>query len=444
MKVRRVIIMGAGGRDFHNFNVCCRDNPAYNVVAFTAAQIPFIADRVYPPSLAGRLYPRGIPIHLEDDLASLIRTLEADLVVFAYSDVTHEYVMHKASEALAAGADFLLLGPDSTMLKSSLPVISVCAVRTGAGKSPVTRRLMDILRRSGRRPVAVRHPMAYCNLERQRAQRFSNLAELDSQSCTVEEREEYEPLIENGFNVYAGVDYRTVLDMAEGEGDVIVWDGGNNDFPFIRPDLEIVVADALRPGHGTMYHPGETNLRRADVVLVNKVSSDSSDGLKEIRLIVKRLNPGARIIVAESPVAISPVTPAAFLSLRGKKVIVVEDGPTVTHGGMAFGAGAVAAKQSGAKIIDPWPYARGSFRKVRAQYPHLREVLPAMGYSKKQLGDLAATIRAAPCDAVVIATPVNLTKLMRIEKPVFRVTYSIKEKGGLTLSKVVGEFLGKI
>jgi len=441
MKACRVIIMGAGGRDFHNFNVVFRDDPACRVVAFTAAQIPFIGRRTYPSALSGRLYPKGIPILPEEGLTALIDKLKADTVVFAYSDVTHEHVMHMASEAMAAGADFRLLGPDSTMLKSRRPVISVCAVRTGAGKSPVTRKLLEILKGLGRRPAAIRHPMAYCDLERQRAQRFAVMADLDRQICTIEEREEYEPLVEAGFMVYAGVDYAEVLRMAERESDVIVWDGGNNDFPFIRPDLEIVVADALRPGHGTLYHPGETNLRRADVIVVNKVGKASLDGLKAVRRMVRNLNPDAKVIPTESPVKIVSAGPGSGSSIKGKKVLVVEDGPTLTHGGMGYGAGLVAAQQVGAIVVSPRPYAKGSIRETFEKFPHLSDVLPAMGYSAAQLNDLEATIKAVPCDAVVVATPVDLSRLVNIGKPTFRVTYGIREKGPLTLTAVVKEFL---
>jgi len=443
MSPKRIIIMGAGGRDFHNFNVCYRDNPDYKVVAFTAAQIPFISDRVYPPSLAGRLYPKGIPIYTEDRLVGLIASNKVDAVVFAYSDVTHEDVMHKASEVLAAGADFILLGPDSTMLRSKLPVISVCAVRTGCGKSPVTRKLLGILRRLGRRPVAIRHPMAYCDLEGQRAQRFASLKDMDEHACTVEEREEYEPIVAEGFSVFAGVDYKDVLKLAEAEADVIVWDGGNNDFSFIRPDLEIVVADALRPGHELLYHPGETNIRHAHVVLINKANEASREGVASIRATVKLLNPTAVIIPAESPVKILPVsgTKGQLLSLKGKKALVVEDGPTVTHGGMSYGAGMIAALGAGANPANPWPYAKGGLAGVQAKYPQIGNLLPAMGYSLAQLKELEAAVNATPCDAVIFATPVDLTRLINIKRPAFRVTYSIRETGRVTLASVVKTFL---
>jgi len=437
------MIMGAGGRDFHNFNVAYRDNKAYEVVGFTAAQIPNIGGRVYPPRLAGRLYPDGIRIYEEGRLTELIHALKVDTVVFAYSDVSHEYVMHRASEALAAGADFKLLGPDRTMLKSRRPVISVCAVRTGCGKSPVTLKLLKILKRHGRRPVAIRHPMAYCDLGGQRAQRFAALQDLDAHTCSIEEREEYEPIVAQGFSVFAGVDYADVLSLAESEGDVIVWDGGNNDFPFIRPDLEIVVADALRPGHERLFHPGETNFRRADVVVVNKVDNESLRGLNEIRYALRELNPAARLIPAESPVEMVQVTPVKPMSLKGKKALVIEDGPTITHGGMSYGAGVVAARKAGASPVSPWPGAAGSLLEVKTKYPHVKDVLPAMGYGKEQLRELESTIAKAHCDAVVVATPVDLARLIKIKKPVFRVSYGIKEKGRLTLAGVVKEFLEK-
>lgn len=439
----RAIIMGAGGRDFHNFNVCFRDDPAYDVVAFTAAQIPFIERRTYPPSLSGRLYPKGIPIYPEAMLPELIKKLRVGLVVFAYSDVTHEEVMRKASKVMAQGADFTLLGPDRTMLKSRLPVISVCAVRTGCGKSPVTRRLLGILKDMGRNPSAIRHPMAYCDLSMQRAQRFAAMSDMDTMSCTIEEREEYEPIVAAGFRVYAGVDYAEIQRMAEAESDVIVWDGGNNDFPFIRPGLEIVVTDALRPEHTTGYHPGETNLRRADVVLINKAGRESATGVRRIKEIVRELNPSAIIITAASPVKLYPSGPHKVSSLRGARVLVVEDGPTLTHGGMTFGAGMVAARQAGAVACDPRPYARGSIKETLARYPLVVDVLPAMGYSDRQVAELEATIKSVPCDAVVFATPIDLTRIVKVDKPAFRVTYSIRETGRLKLADVVGEFLTK-
>ncbi|MBI5695406.1 MAG: GTPase [Nitrospirae bacterium] len=444
MNRRRIIIMGAGGRDFHNFNVRFRGDRSFEVVAFTSAQIPYFASRLYPPSLSGKLYSQGIPIHPEEGLARLIDTLAVDEVVFAYSDVSHEYVMHKASEVLAAGADFSLLGPDSTMLRSTLPVISVCAVRTGCGKSPVTRMILDTLKGLGRRPVAIRHPMAYCDLEKQRAQRFAVISDLDSELCTVEEREEYEPLVEKGFTVFAGVDYADVLDMAEAEGDVIVWDGGNNDFPFIRPDLEIVVADALRPGQCDTHHPGETNFRRAEVIIVNKAGEDSMDAVEAISETLAGLNPNAHLIPVKSHVEMYPATGSPLTSLIGRKVLVVEDGPTITHGGMPYGAGLVAAQEHGCTVVSPWPHARGSLKALRTKYPHIGDVLPAVGYGPEQLRDLEATIGATPCDAVVFATPVDLVKLIKIKKPAYRVRYEIRELHGDALASLVTGFVKDI
>ncbi len=440
MKPKNVLIMGAGGRDFHNFNVIFRDDPTYNVAAFTATQIPYIEKRTYPASLAGKLYPQDIPIFPEEKLPGLIKSLHIDEVVFSYSDVAHMDVMHKASEVLALGADFSLLGPDSTMLKSSVPVISVCAVRTGSGKSPVTRRLLEILRLLGRRPVAIRHPMAYCDLEKQRLQRFSTFEELDALACTVEEKEEYEPIVEMGFTVFAGVDYEAVLREAEKEADIIVWDGGNNDFPFIRPDLEVVVADALRPGHGMSYYPGETNLRRADVVIINKVGSATTEAVAWIKRNIKAVNPKARIVTAESPVRILMTTHKAP-SLEGQRVVVVEDGPTITHGGMGYGAGVVAAREAGATVVSPVRYAVRTLKETLEKYGHIKDVLPAMGYSQEQLDDLAATINAVPCDALVFATPVNLMRLIKVNKPAYRVSYEIKEKGRTTIEAIVKGFL---
>lgn len=434
--------MGAGGRDFHNFNVFFRDNPHYQVVAFTATQIPFIANRVYSPALSGKLYPEGIGIYPEEELENIIQKNKAELAVFAYSDISHEYVMHQAARVMALGADFMLLGPDSTMLKSKLPVISVCAVRTGAGKSPVTRKLLEIMKRLGMRPVAIRHPMAYCDLEKQRVQRFASIEDLDTMACTIEEKEEYEPIIERGFTVFAGVDYGDILKAAEKEADVIVWDGGNNDFPFIRPDFNITVADALRPGHTLSYFPGEVNIRMADAVIVNKVSGETKKAFEEIERAVRSANPDAAIILAESPARIISRSPGAPASIKGKKVLVIEDGPTVTHGGMPFGAGFAAAKAAGAQPVSPAPYAVGSLKETLTKYSHLKEILPCMGYSEGQIEDLAATIHATPCDAVLYATPVNLSRLIKMDRPAYRVGYEIKEKGG-ALSNLIAEFLSR-
>ena len=434
---RRVIIMGAGGRDFHNFNIFFRKNTEYKVVAFTAAQIPFISKRTYPPSLAGPLYPEGIPIFSEERLPELLHTLLPDTVVFSYSDVSAQYVMGKASEVMAMGPDFMLLGPHSTMLKSSLPVISVCAVRTGSGKSPLTLKLAGILKRLGRKPAVIRHPMIYGDFELQRAQRFSGMEDLDLQKCTVEEREEYEPLVGQGVTVFAGVDYEEILSMAEKEADVIIWDGGNNDFPFILPDLEIVVADALRPDQAIGFYPGEINLRRADIVVINKAGVKERAGINRVREAVKLVNPGAVIITAESPITVE----GGAENLKGRKVLVVEDGPTVTHGGMAYGAGYIAAKEAGAIIVKPRDSAKGSLQEVFLKYPHLKDVLPSMGYSPQQLSDLEATINAVPCDIVVSATPADLSRLIKTEKPIIRVRYSIQEKGQPTLNSIMKKFL---
>jgi predicted GTPase len=431
--VRRVIVMGAGGRDFHDFNVVFRDDPETNVVAFTAAQIPGIAGRRYPPSLAGPLYPDGIPIHDEAELESLILRENVDEVVLSYSDLSHLEVMHKASAALAAGADFRLLGPDRTMLESCRPVVAVCAVRTGSGKSQTTRRVAGILRGQGLDAVLVRHPMPYGDLERMRVQRFASLADVDAAHPTVEEREEYEASVEAGLVVYAGVDYAAILARAEEEADVIVWDGGNNDLPFFRPDLLVVVVDPLRAGHELAYHPGEANLRKADVVVVNKVDSADPASVERVLADVGSINPEAVIVRANSPVALDHGP-----SLVGSAVLVIEDGPTVTHGGMPFGAGLVAAQRGGAAaLVDPRPYAVGSIAETYARYPHIGSVLPAMGYSDEQLRELEQTINATDCDVVVSATPVDLTRLIDSRHPVRHATYELEEVGEPTLASVL-------
>jgi predicted GTPase len=433
--VTRVIIMGAAGRDFHNFNMVFRDDPGSLVVAFTAAQIPNIEGRRYPPELAGPRYPEGIPIHPESDLPRLMRELRPHEVVFAYSDVSHEAVMHKASLVLAAGPDFRLIGPDASMLESRVPVVSVCAVRTGSGKSPTTRRVVRILRAKGRKVVAVRHPMPYGDLVRQRVQRFATIEDLDRHRCTIEEREEYEPLVAAGCVVYAGVDYAAILAEAEREADVIVWDGGNNDLPFYRPRLEIVVADPHRPGHETTYHPGEANLRRAHVVVINKVDTADPAGVAAVKRSVRALNPGAMIVEAASPISVED--PAA---VAGKRVLAVEDGPTLTHGGMAYGAGVLAARKHGAaEVVDPRPYAVGSIRKAFADYPGIGPLLPAMGYGDEQTRDLEATIAATPADVVLVATPVDLRRIVRISKPALRVGYELQEIGHPDLVDALGE-----
>lgn len=433
--MKRVIIMGAAGRDFHNFNMAYRDNPKYEVIAFTATQIPGISGRKYPRELAGKLYPKGIPIYSEEKLSWLIKKFKVDEVVFAYSDVTHEYVMHKASIALANGADFVLLGPDSTMLHSSKPVISVCAVRTGSGKSQVSRKIAKILKSKGKRVVVIRHPMPYGDLKKQAVQRFATYKDLDKNKCTIEEREEYEPHINSGIVVYAGVDYEKILRRAEKEADAIIWDGGNNDFSFIESDLYIVVADPHRAGHELLYHPGETNLRMADVVIINKIDSAEKEDIKKVIINTKSVNPKAEIILAKSVVTVD------YPSLiKGKSVLVVEDGPTLTHGGMPYGAGTVAAKKYGCRIVDARKYAVGSIKDLYKKYAHLKKELPAMGYSTKQAEELAKTINAAKCDAVIDATPVTLPKIIKINKPVVQVDYELQEVG-LHLKTILRRFL---
>lgn len=433
---RRVLIMGAAGRDFHNFNTVFRDDPEAEVVAFTAAQIPNIEGRRYPPELAGPRYPDGIPIFLEAELRRLIDELQASEVVFAYSDVSHETVMHRASMALAAGADFRLIGPRASMLKASIPVVSVCAVRTGSGKSQTTRRVVRLLREKGRRVVAVRHPMPYGDLLRQRAQRFARMEDLDFHHCTIEEREEYEPHIAAGGVIYAGVDYGQILAQAEKEADVIVWDGGNNDFPFYVPDLEIVVADPHRPGHETKYHPGETNLRRAHVVVINKIDSASPEGIAQVRRSIREVNPSALVVDAASPIDVE--NPGA---IRGMRVLAIEDGPTLTHGDMKYGAGVLAALKYGAvEVVDPRPYVVGSLARTFETYPGIGPLLPAMGYGQEQMRDLEATIARTPADLVLIATPVDLRRVIRIDTPSQRVTYELQEIGKPDLTEALRRF----
>jgi predicted GTPase len=433
--VTRVIIMGAAGRDFHNFNMVFRDDPGSLVVAFTAAQIPNIDGRRYPPELAGPRYPQGIAIHPEADLVRLIHDLRPQEVVLAYSDVSHERVMHTASQVLAAGPDFRLIGPDATMLESKVPVVSVCAVRTGSGKSQTTRRVVQILRDKGRKVVAVRHPMPYGDLARQRVQRFAALEDLDLHRCTIEEREEYEPHIAAGCVVYAGIDYSAILAEAEKEAEVIVWDGGNNDLPFYRPRLEIVVADPHRPGHETSYHPGEANLRRAHVVVVNKVDTAPPEGVEHVKRSVRALNPRAMVVEAASPISVEEAG-----AIAGKRILAVEDGPTLTHGGMAYGAGVLAARKHGAaEVVDPRPHAVGSIRKTFEAYPGIGPLLPAMGYGDEQIRDLEATIEATPADMVLVATPVDLRRIMRISKPALRVRYELEEIGRPNLADALRE-----
>ncbi len=433
----KVLIMGAAGRDFHNFNVFFRDNEDYEVVAFTAAQIPGIAGRVYPKQLAGSLYGKDIPIFPEEKLPQLIKENDIDQVVLAYSDLSHETVMHKASLVLTAGADFCLMGPKSTMLRSKKPVISVCAVRTGSGKSPTSQKLVDILKEKGFRVVVVRHPMPYGDLLKQECQRFASMEDCVRNDCTIEEREEYEPYICCGTVVYSGVDFKKILNEAEKEADIIIWDGGNNDIPFFKPDLHIVIADPHRPGHELAYYPGEVNARLADVVIVNKVDSARKEDVETVIRNIGSINTKALIIKANS--AITADRPEA---IKGKRVLVVEDGPTLTHGGMAFGAGVIAAKKYGAKeVIDPRPHAVGSISKVYEDFKHLGAVLPAMGYSDAQMKELEETINVSDCDAVIAGTPIDLGGLLKLNKPVVRVRYSVEEVD-IKLEDVIDEWLG--
>ena len=433
----RVLIMGAAGRDFHNFNVYFKDSPTYEVVAFTATQIPNIECRAYPPEFAGDRYPEGIPIYPESELDNLIRGLDVDQVVFAYSDVPHEYVMHKASQVLAAGADFRLMGTGTTTLASSRPVIAICAGRTGSGKSQTTRRVSDLLRGADKQVVVVRHPMPYGNLVAQACQRYASYEDLDRHNCTIEEREEYEPHIDRGVVVFAGVDYGRILAEAENEAEVILWDGGNNDLPFYKPDLHVVVLDPHRPGHEVRYHPGEANLRAADVLVINKIDTAEPSGVATVRQSILDANPDAVVIDAASPIFVDD--PGA---IRGKRVLVVEDGPTLTHGEMAYGAGVVAARRFGAaEIVDPRPYAVGSIAATYRKYPTTGDVLPAMGYGEGQVAELEETINETPCDLVIIATPIDLRRLVRIDHPSQRVRYELQEIGRPDLADVLSPWL---
>jgi len=434
--MKKAVIMGAAGRDFHNFNVFFRDNDNYQVVAFTATQIPDIEGRKYPPSLAGKLYPEGIPIYPEEKLTSLIKEQQVDEVFFSYSDVPHEYLMHKASEVMASGASFVLLGPKETMLSSQKPVISVCAVRTGCGKSQTTRKIALLLQEKGRQVVVIRHPMPYGNLEQQRVQRFATYQDMIDQKCTIEEMEEYEPHIQNGIIVYAGVDYADILHQAEQEADIILWDGGNNDIPFYKSNLEIVVVDPHRPGHELKYHPGETNFRRADVLIINKIETAKPENVEIVFENARQVNPTATIIKARSPIFIQDGA-----AIKGKKVLVIEDGPTLTHGEMPYGAGVIAAEKYGAaELIDPRPYAVGSIKDTFNKYKHLDRVLPAMGYGEKQIQELAATIDKVPCDLVIGATPIDLGRLVKTSKPILRVTYELEEIGSPNLEEILARF----
>ncbi len=431
---QKAIIMGAAGRDFHDFNMHFRDNPDYTVIAFTATQIPDIEGRQYPQELAGTLYPKGIPILPEADLVDLIRKHDIDIVFLSYSDLSHEYVMHKASEVLAAGADFALLGPKHMQLKAKVPVISICAVRTGSGKSQTTRKVAEILRKAGKKVVVVRHPMPYGDLRKQICQRYSTYKDMDKYECTIEEREEYEPHIDRGVILYAGVDYEKILREAEKEADIILWDGGNNDLSFFRSDLHIVVVDPHRAGHERCYHPGETNLRMADVVVINKVDTAYPEDVFSVRESVRELAQRAVIIEAASPQFIDA-------DITGMDVLVVEDGPTLTHGGMPYGAGTMAAERMGARLVDPYPYAVGSIRETFDKFEHLGAVLPAMGYGQEQIKELEETINAVECDAVIVGTPIDLTRIIRVDKPVYRVRYELQEIGKPTLEDVLRKFL---
>ena len=435
----KTIIMGAAGRDFHNFNTYFRDNADYEVVAFTATQIPDIEGRRYPKQLAGSLYPKGIPIHAEEELPALIKKHGVEQVVFAYSDVPHEYVMHKASLVNALGADFRLMGTKHTQVKSTKPVVSVCAVRTGSGKSQTTRRVSLILRGMGYKVAAIRHPMPYGDLVKQEVQRFATYADLDKHECTIEEREEYEPHIDNGVIVYAGVDYEKILRQAEQEVDIILWDGGNNDFPFYVPDLQIVVADPHRPGHEVAYHPGETNVRAADVFVINKVDTADPNAVIAVRENLRKLNPKAIVIEGASPLFVDD--PSA---IQGKRVLVVEDGPTLTHGEMAYGAGYVAARRFGAaEIVDPRPFAVKSIAATSKKYPKTGPILPAMGYGEAQMKDLEATINKSDVDMVIVGTPIDLTRVIKIRKPYQRVRYELQEIGQPTLEDILKKKFGK-
>jgi predicted GTPase len=436
MERRRVLIAGAAGRDFHNFNLVYRGRREYEVVAFTATQIPNIDGRVYPAELAGGLYPAGIPIEPEAGLHDLIRKHEIDEVVFAYSDVTHEHVMHLASRALAAGASFRLLSPHETTLTSSKPVIAVCAVRTGSGKSQTTRHIASLLRRDGKRVAVLRHPMPYGDLTKQAVQRFADYADLDANDCTIEEREEFEPHLAEGNLVFAGIDYAAILDQAEQEADVILWDGGNNDTPFVKPNLHVVVVDPHRPGHELRYHPGETNLRMAHVCVVNKVDTAPPEGVVAVIESIREHNPHAAIVRAASPFHVEE----NGLRIEGKRVLAVEDGPTLTHGEMSYGAAVLAAKMHGAaELVDPRPFAVGSIAKTLEEWPHIRELLPAMGYGNGQIQELRETIERSDADLVLIGTPIDLRRVIDFDKPALRVSYRLEELGEPTLADLLAE-----
>lgn len=438
---KKVIIMGAAGRDFHNFNVVFRDNPKYEVVCFTATQIPSIENRLYPPKLSGKMYPNGIPIYPESDLPRLIKENDVDVVVLAYSDLSYNYVMNRSAIVNSAGADFMLLGPKSTMIKSKKPVIAVTAVRTGCGKSQISRKIFDILSRRGLKTVSIRHPMPYDkNLDMQVIQRFSSYEDLDRYNCTIEEREEYEPYIDMGGVVYAGIDYQKILKSAEKEADMIIWDGGNNDFPFIKPDLWITVADPHRAGHEVSYYPGEVNFRSADIIVINKVNTARREDVEKIKENARKVNPDAKILEAVSEIKVDNPE-----MINGKRVLVVEDGPTVTHGEMSYGAGYFAAMENDAKeIIDPRPFAVGSIVETFEKYPHLSKVLPAMGYSREQIRELEETINRCNADLVVSGTPIDLNRILNVNKPIARVKYGVSKETEESLEKLIDEFLERV
>ncbi|XPV75706.1 MAG: cyclic 2,3-diphosphoglycerate synthase [Desulfovibrio sp.] len=436
---KKVIILGAAGRDFHNYNVCFRDNSHYNVIAFTAAQIPDIEGRVYPAELAGDLYPDGIPIHAEEELETIIREHEIDIVYLSYSDISHNDVMHLASRVLATGAEFSFLSPYKTMLESSKPMISVCAVRTGCGKSPLTRYVGGCLREAGLSVAVVRHPMPYGDLSRQAVQRFKSYSDLDKHKCTIEEREEYEPLIDGGFSVYAGVDYVRILARVESEADVIIWDGGNNDTPFFKPDLSLVVFDPLRAGHEMLFHPGEVNARMADVAIIGKTDTADPQEIQKVCANISAMNPDAKILLGRNPVTIQ-----SDEFIAGKKVLAVEDGPTITHGGMAYGAAAVAAQQAGAHLVDPKPFLNDGYTKLLEQYPHIGPVLPAMGYSKDQVEWLKKAVHAVECDLVLFGTPINPDRLFNVEKPYLRVKYEYEDVSSPTLRSLLADWVTRL
>ena len=436
MNRTRVLIMGAAGRDFHNFNVIYRNDPQSKVVAFTATQIPNIEGRLYPTELSGELYPDGIPILDEVDLSRLISEFKVDDVVFAYSDVSNEYVMHKASEVLKCGSNFKLLGGEKTMIKSNKPVIAIGAVRTGSGKSQTTRRVAEVLTDAGVSVAVIRHPMPYGDLTKQKVQRFATIEDLKKHDCTIEEMEEYEPHIDRGSVVFAGIDYKAILNKAEKEADIILWDGGNNDMPFYKPDLFLVIVDPHRPGHELLFYPGESNLLMADVVVINKMDTAEPENILTVKANIASVNPGATIIEAASPVTVEKPD-----VIKGKRCLVVEDGPTLTHGGMKFGAGIVAAEKFGAtEVVDPRPWITGTIAETFESYPDIGKLLPAMGYGEQQIKDLEATINAADCDVVIIGTPIDLRRLLHIEKPSVRVTYNLKEIGRPTVANVLEPF----